>query len=159
MLVVLKRITVKTVVYVSLMVAGFTSPLMAQSFSEMVKPEVPAEVNNFPLDEAFLSRMEAAQKQLNTMEMTGDDESAAVDHTPAALAAQIERKPEVKAALAGHGLTPQDYILGYFALVSSLSAAEAENEEQVVDELQGINPDHIAFGKQFQDRISRLLDE
>lgn len=159
MLVVLKRITLKTVITASLLGVISISPLMAQSFSEMVKPEVPAEVNSFPLNETFLQRMEAAQKQLNTMEMTGDDEAAAADHTPAALAAQIERKPEVKAVLTSHGLTPLDYILGYFALVSSLSAVEAENEEQVVDELQGINPAHIAFGKQFQDRIGRLLDE
>lgn len=133
----------------------------AQSFSEMAKPEVPAEVNNFPLDEKFLVKMEAAQAELNEMDMSGEsqDEAGTGDHSPKALAARIEKQPKVKAALAEHGLTPQDYIYGYFALVSSVSAVEAESEDQIVDELKGINPAHLAFGKKYLDRIHKLLGE
>lgn len=133
----------------------------AQSFSEMAKPEVPAEVNNFTLDEKFLTRMEAAQAELNVMDMSGDgqNEAGTGDHSPQALAARIEKQPKVKAALQKHSLTPQDYIYGYFALVSSVSAVEAENEEQIVDELKGINPAHIAFGKKYLDRIYKLLGD
>lgn len=133
----------------------------AQSFSEMAKPEVPAEVNNFPLDEKFLIKMEAAQAELNEMDMSGEsqDETGTGDHSPKALAARIEKQPKVKAALAEHGLTPQEYIYGYFALVSSVSAVEAESEEQIVDELKGINPAHLAFGKKYIDRIHKLLGE
>lgn len=133
----------------------------AQSFSEMAKPEVPAEVNNFPLDEAYLSRMEAAQAELNTIDMSADDdnETGTGDHSPQALAARIEKKPKVMAVLTKNGLSAQDYIYGYFALVSSASAVEAANEEQIVDELRGINPAHIAFGKKHLDRIHKLLGE
>ncbi|MDM7849518.1 hypothetical protein QUF18_00545 [Pseudochrobactrum kiredjianiae] len=133
----------------------------AQSFSEMAKPEVPAEVNNFPLDEAFLTRMEAAQAELNTIDMSGEgnDEDGTGDHSPKALAARIDKQPKVKAVLEKHGLTAQDYIYGYFALVSSVSAVEAEDEDQIVDELKGINPAHIAFGKKYLDRIHKLMGE
>ncbi|WP_439272931.1 hypothetical protein [Pseudochrobactrum sp. HB0163] len=133
----------------------------AQSFFEVAKPEVPDEVNNYPLDEKFLSRMEAAQIELNGMDMSGDsdDDAGTGDHSPKALAARIERQPKVRAVLEKHGLTAQDYIFGYFALVSSVSAVEAENEEQIVDELKGINPAHIAFGKQYFERIHKLLGE
>lgn len=133
----------------------------AQSFSEMAKPEVPAEVNNYPLDEAFLTKMEAAQAELNTIDMSGqsNDEAGTGDHSPKALAARIEKQPKVMDVLKKHGLTAQDYIYGYFALVSSVSAVEAEDEEQIVDELQGINPAHITFGKQYLDRIHKLMGE
>lgn len=133
----------------------------AQSFSEMAKPEVPAEVNNFPLDDAFLTRMEAAQAELNTIDMSGEgnDEAGTGDHSPKALAARIDKQPKVKAVLEKHGLTAQDYIYGYFALVSSVSAVEAEDEDQIVDELKGINPAHIAFGKKYLDRIHKLMGE
>lgn len=133
----------------------------AQSFSEMAKPEVPAEVNNFTLNEQFLIKMEAAQAELNGMDMSGEGQDVAGtgDHSPKALASRIEKQPKVNAALEKHGLTAQDYIFGYFALVSSVSAVEAENEEQIVDELKGINPAHIAFGKQYLDRIHKLLGE
>lgn len=133
----------------------------AQSFSEMAKPEVPAEVNNFTLDETYLIKMEAAQAELNTIDMSAEaqDEAGTGDHSPKALAAKIEKQPKVKAVLQKHGLSPQDYIYGYFALVSSVSAVEAENEEQVVDELRGINPTHIAFGKKYLDRIYKLLGD
>ncbi len=132
----------------------------AQSFAEVAKPEVPAEVNNYPLDEVFLGKMEAAQAELNTMDMSGsDDDTGTGDHSPKALAARIEKQPKVKAVLEKHGLTAQDYIFGYFALVSSVSAVEAEGEEQIVDELKGVNPAHIAFGKQYLDRIHKLLGE
>lgn len=133
----------------------------AQSFSEMAKPEVPAEVNNFPLEDGFLTKMEAAQFELNSMDMSGEgqDEAGTGDHSPKALAARIEKQPKVMAVLEKHGLTAQDYIYGYFALVSSVSAVEAENEEQIVDELKGINPAHLAFGKKYLDRIHKLLGE
>ncbi|MCF7644662.1 hypothetical protein KQ943_04470 [Pseudochrobactrum asaccharolyticum] len=75
------------------------------------------------------------------------------------MAARIEKQPKVMDVLKKHGLTAQDYIYGYFALVSSVSAVEAEDEEQIVDELQGINPAHIAFGKQYLDRIHKLMGE
>ena len=157
-----------TIIAGSFLAAGFFAvmPLtghaaFAQSFSEVAKPEVPAEVNNYPLDEKFLTKMEAAQAELNTMDMSGsgDDEAGTGDHSPKALAARIEKQSKVMAVLEKHGLTAQDYIYGYFALVSSVSAVESENEEQLVDELKGINPAHITFGKQYIDRIHKLLGE
>lgn len=157
-----------TMIAGSFLAAGFlaglpltANPAFAQSFSEVAKPEVPAEVNNYPLDEKFLSKMEAAQTELNTIDMSGgsDDEGGTGDHSPKALATRIEKQPKVMAVLEKHGLTAQDYIYGYFALVSSVSAVEAEDEEQIVDELKGINPAHIAFGKQYLERIHKLLGE
>lgn len=153
------------IVVMAMMLALSAGPSLqaahSQSFSEMAKPEVPAEVNNFPLDEKFLVKMEAAQAELNEMDMSaeGQDDTGTGDHSPKALAARIEKQPKVKAALEEHGLTPQEYIYGYFALVSSVSAVEAESEDQIVDELKGINPAHLAFGKKYLDRIHKLLGE
>ncbi|AEW16918.1 hypothetical protein BAA13334_I00889 [Brucella abortus A13334] len=43
--------------------------------------------------------------------------------------------------------------------MSSLAAADAEDEPQLVDELKDINPQHLAFGKKYSERIRVLIGE
>ncbi|RCS22508.1 hypothetical protein DUT91_18415 [Phyllobacterium salinisoli] len=71
----------------------------------------------------------------------------------------VEAKPAVMAVLAKHQVKPRGYIVGYFALMSSLAAAEAENEPQLIDELGNINPEHVAFGRDNKTRIQQLIGE
>lgn len=122
--------------------------------------ETPAEINNFKLSEDFLSRMEKVQEQLGSMELSATEEEGQ-DATPSfdKMVKSIESRPQVVDVLKSQNITPTDYIFGYFALMSSLAAADAENEPQLVDELKDINPEHLAFGKQYSERIRVLIGE
>ncbi|MGU3573994.1 hypothetical protein ACLBWZ_00550 [Brucellaceae bacterium C25G] len=132
----------------------------AQSFSEVAPPPVPAEVNAFKLTPEFLSKMEAVQTALNGLDLSAMPEPDSEDEQSiATLIKGVEAKPEIMAILNQNELSAHDYITGYFALMSGLAGAEAEDEEQMVDELKGINPEHVEFAKIYQDRILQLLGE
>ncbi|GAA0597828.1 hypothetical protein [Paenochrobactrum glaciei] len=132
----------------------------AQSFSEVAPPPVPAEVNAFKLTPEFLSKMEAVQTSLNGLDLSAMPEPDNEEEpTIAMLIKGVEDKPEIMAILNQHELSASDYITGYFALMSGLAGAEAEDEEQMVDELKGINPQHVEFAKTYQERILQLLGE
>lgn len=139
---------------------GMSSVVQAQTAAEVTPPETPAEVNAFPLTEDFLSKMEKAQIELSKLETSAlSEEDQSIDPTLDSMTADIHTKPEVMAVLNRTGIEPRAYIVGYFALMSSLAAAEAENEPQMIDELKDINPQHLVFGKQYRDRIQQLLGE
>ncbi|MBB6260830.1 hypothetical protein FHS77_001371 [Paenochrobactrum gallinarii] len=132
----------------------------AQSFSEVAPPPVPAEVNAFKLTPEFLSKMEAVQTSLSGLDQSAMPEpDSEVEPTIAMLIKGVEAKPEIMAVLNQHELSASDYITGYFALMSGLAGAEAEDEEQMVDELKDINPEHVEFAKTYQERILQLLGE
>lgn len=132
----------------------------AQSFSEVAPPPVPAEVNAFKLTPEFLSKMEAVQTSLSGLDQSAMPEpDSEVEPTIAMLIKGVEAKPEIMAVLNQHELSASDYITGYFALMSGLAGAEAEDEEQMVDELKDINPEHVEFSKTYQERILQLLGE
>ncbi|GAB1580206.1 hypothetical protein [Phyllobacterium phragmitis] len=132
------------------------APAMAQP-----SLETEAEVNAFPLTEDFLARMEAIQTELQALNLTGQEEdtNAGEPVTLDSLTAGVEAKPDVMAVLTKHQVKPRDYIVGYFALMSSLAAAEAENEPQLIDELGDVNPEHLAFGREYKARIQQLIGE
>ncbi|MEN5249558.1 hypothetical protein [Brucella pseudintermedia] len=127
---------------------------------DVAPKQTPAEINNFKLSEDFLSRMEKVQEQLGGMELSATEEEGQ-DATPSfdKMVKSIETRPQVVEVLKAQNITPSDYILGYFALMSSLAAADAESEPQLVDELKDINPEHLAFGKQYSERIRVLIGE
>ncbi|WP_374828809.1 hypothetical protein [Paenochrobactrum pullorum] len=132
----------------------------AQSFSEVAPPPIPAEVNAFKLTPEFLSKMEAVQTALNGLDLSAMPEpDSEEDPSIAMLIKGVEAKPEIMAILNQNELSAHDYITGYFALMSGLAGAEAEDEEQMVDELKGINPEHVEFAKLYQERILQLLGE
>ncbi len=133
---------------------------IADDLLDVAPKSTPAEVNNFKLTEDFLSRMEKIQEQLSTMELSATEEEGS-DATPSfdKMVASIEARPQVVEVLKAQNITPQDYVVGYFALMSSLAAADAEGEPQLVDELKDINPEHLAFGKEYSERIRVLIGE
>lgn len=141
-------------------IPGFSGAALADDLLDVAPQETPAEINNFRLSEDFLSRMEKIQEQLETMELSATEEEGQ-DASPSfdKMVRSIEARPQVVEVLKAQNITPRDYIAGYFALMSSLAAADAEGEPQLIDELKGINPDHLAFGKQYGERIRTLIGE
>lgn len=133
---------------------------LAQDFLDIAPQETPVEINNFKLSEDLLARMEKVHEELGRMELSATEEEGR-DARPSinSMVASIERRPQVLEVLKAQNIAPRDYIVAYFALMSSLAAADAEGEEQLTDELKGINPEHLAFGKQFGDRIRELIGE
>ncbi|WP_139974772.1 MULTISPECIES: hypothetical protein [Brucella/Ochrobactrum group] len=127
---------------------------------DVAPKQTPAEINNFKLSEDFLSRMEKIQEKLSAMDISATEEEGQ-DATPSfdKMVKSIESRPQVVEVLKAQNITPSDYIFGYFALMSSLAAADAEGEAQLVDELKDINPEHLAFGKQYSERIRVLIGE
>lgn len=141
-------------------VIGVDMAAHAQTADEVMPAQTPDEVNTFKLSEEFLAKMERVQialSKLDTAAFSDGDEDT--DPSFDSMTKDIQSKPPVMAILNGEGLEPRAYIVGYFALMSSLAAAEAENEPQMVDELKDINPEHLAFGKTYRDRIQQLLGE
>jgi len=123
-------------------------------------PETPAEINNFKLTEDLLTRMEKIHGELERMQLSptseeGQDARPSMD----SMVKSIESRPQVVELMKAQNIAPRDYLLAYFAMMSALAAADAEEEDQLVDEVKGINPEHLAFGKQYGDRIRDLIGE
>ena len=137
-----------------------TGTAFADDLLDVAPEATPTEVNNFKLTEDFLSRMEKIQEQLSDMELSATEEEGS-DPAPSfdSMVSSIEARPQVVEVLKAQNITPRDYIIGYFALMSSLAAADAEDEPQLVDELKDINPEHLTFGKQYSERIRDLIGE
>jgi hypothetical protein len=145
----------RRILQATLLVICLVAPAAAQTSLETQE-----EVNKFNLTADFLTRMEAVQADLQTLDLTASDEEAPKGPvTLDSLTAGVEARPAVMAVLTKHQVKPRDYIVGYFALMGSLAAAEAENEPQLVDEFRNTNPAHIAFAKEHKERIARLIGE
>lgn len=123
-------------------------------------PETPAEINNFKLSEDLLTRMEKVHAELEKMQLSPTAEEG-LDAQPSmdSMVKSIESRPQVVELMKAQNITPRDYLLAYFAMMSALAAVDAEEEDQLVDEVKGINPEHVAFGKQYGDRIRELIGE
>lgn len=136
------------------------SMALAQDYLDVAPEATPPEINNFKLTEDLLSRMEKVHAALEGMELSATEEEGK-DATPTInkMVESIESRPQVMEVLKAHNIAPREYIVAYFALMSSLAAADAENEEQLVDELKDINPEHVAFGKEYSERIRQLIGE
>lgn len=131
-----------------------------QDYIDIAPAEVPREINEFKLSEDLLSRMEKVHDELSKLQLSATEEEGA-DPNPSIdqMVASIERRPEVVNVIKAHNISARDYILAYFALMSALASADAETEDQMVDEAINVNPDHVAFGKQFSERIRNLIGE
>ena len=123
-------------------------------------PETPAEINNFKLTEDLLTRMEKVHAELEKMQLSPTAEEG-LDAQPSmdSMVKSIESRPQVVELMKAQNIAPRDYLLAYFAMMSALAAVDAEEEDQLVDEVKGINPEHVAFGKQYGDRIRELIGE
>ncbi|MFC4626490.1 hypothetical protein ACFO1V_14975 [Daeguia caeni] len=132
----------------------------AEDLLTLAPRAIPTEVNNFKLTDAFLAKLENIHKKLATMQLSATEEEGR-DPNPSfdQMVASIQARPQVMEILNAEGVKPRDYIIGYFALMNSLAAADAAEEEQLVDELRDINPAHLEFGKKHSERIRELIGE
>lgn len=137
------------------------STAYAQNIIALPAPEEPtAAVNNFKLTEEFLAKMETIQPQLLSLDVTPTpEETRIVDPSIASMIASLESRPAVVKILEKEGITARDYILGYMALLNSLGAAEGADEETMIDETKNINPEHVAFGKKYAERIRNMIGD
>ncbi|MBV2141983.1 hypothetical protein KUG47_00545 [Falsochrobactrum sp. TDYN1] len=146
----------------SLAVLPFCIPAaLAEDILEIATPpETPAEINNFKLSEDLLTRMEKIHAALEEMQLSptaeeGQDAQPSMD----SMVGSIESRPQVMALMNAQNIKPRDYLLAYFAMMSALAAADAEEEDQLVDEVKNINPEHVEFGKKYSERIRELIGE
>ena len=141
-------------------------PLSApQAFAEDIlaiatPPETPAEINNFKLSEDLLVRIEKIHNALEKMQFSPTAEEGQVaEPSMDSMIASLETRPQVMALIKAENLTAREYLLGYFAMMSALAAADADEEEMLIDEVEDINPEHLEFGKKYGDRIRDLIGE
>ncbi|WP_245256472.1 hypothetical protein [Bartonella tamiae] len=119
----------------------------------------PAMIANYPLNEAFLTKMEIVQREMTnqsvylTVQETGNDVSIN------GLISAIEKNEKISTILKNNGLSPNDYIVGYMALQAALAAASsAEDKDAIFDETTTVSPQNLEFGKKNTDRIRQLLE-
>lgn len=129
-------------------------------FAVATPKETPAEINNFKLTEDLLVRMEKIHAKLESMQLSPTAEEGQ-DAQPSfeSMLKSLESRPQVVEVMKAENIAPRDYLLAYFAMMSALAAADAEEEDQLIDEVKNINPEHVAFGKQYGDRIRELIGE
>lgn len=122
--------------------------------------KTPEEINTFKLSEDLLTRMEKIHNQLEAMQLSPTAEEG-LDARPSmdSMVKSIESRPQVVEVMKAENIAPRDYLLAYFAMMSGLAAADAEEEDQLVDEVKQINPEHVTFAKQYGDRIRDLIGE
>ncbi|OYR20730.1 hypothetical protein CEV31_1013 [Brucella thiophenivorans] len=122
--------------------------------------QTPAEINNFKLSEDLLDRMLKIHNKLEDMQLSPTAEEG-LDARPSmdSMVKSIESRPQVVEVMKAENIAPRDYLLAYFAMMSGLAAADAEEEDQLVDEVKQINPEHVTFAKQNGDRIRELIGE
>ncbi|MFC0244659.1 hypothetical protein ACFOLL_08440 [Falsochrobactrum ovis] len=157
-----KKLHQAAVVTLSLIVVPISGPIaMAEDFFEIATPPAtPPEINNIKLSEDLLSRMEKIHAALEELELAPTSEEG-LDARPSmdSMIASLESRPQVVEIINAQNLTPREFLLTHFALMSSLAAADAAEETQIFDEAKIVNPEHLAFGQKYSERIRELMGE
>jgi len=128
---------------------------------EITKALETQDIANFPLTEAFLSKMEKIQAELVELPIEGEADASGDDLTISGLQQAIKARPLVMAVLDRHDMAVGDYVLGSMALSNALLAAVAsesgqEEETLFFDEPVIVSPENLAFGRAYADRIRAL---
>lgn len=137
------------------------SVAMADDFFEIATPPTtPPEINNVKLSEDLLSRMEKIHEALEKLDVSPTSEEG-LDARPSmdSMLASLESRPQVVEIITAQNLNPREFLLTHFALMSSLAAADAAEETQIFDEVKDVNPEHLAFGQKYSERIRELMGE
>ena len=59
-----------------------------------------------------------------------------------------------------NALEAKDYVVGYLALQASLAAASSlEDQDVIFDDSTTVSKENLEFGKQFADRIRKVLEQ
>ena len=72
----------------------------------------------------------------------------------------ISKDERVMNILKKNELEPKDYVVGYLALQASLAAASSlEDQDAIFDDSTTVSKENLEFGKQFADRIRKVLEQ
>lgn len=119
-------------------------------------PEI---VATFPLNEEFLLKMEAVHKDMAEASITLSEAETGNDSSIDGLVTTISKNDKITEILNKHTLEPKNYVIGYLALQASLAAASSlEDKDAIFDDSTTVSKENLEFGKQFADRIRKLLE-
>ena len=120
----------------------------------------PKIVAEYPLNEEFLVKMENVQKELSDASIKLSQSETGNDASVDGLVKTISKNERIMNILKKNTLEPKDYVLGYLALQASLAAASSlDDQDALFDDSATVSKENLEFGKQFADRIRKLLDQ
>ena len=120
----------------------------------------PKVVAEYPLNEEFLVKMENVQKELSDTSIKLSQSETGNDASVDGLVKTISKNERIMNILKKNTLEPKDYVLGYLALQASLAAASSlDDQDALFDDSATVSKENLEFGKQFADRIRKLLDQ
>lgn len=120
----------------------------------------PKIVAEYPLNEEFLVKMENVQKELSDASIKLSESETGNDASVDGLVKTISKNERIMNILKKNTLEAKDYVLGYLALQASLAAASSlDDQDALFDDSATVSKENLEFGKQFADRIRKLLDQ
>ena len=120
----------------------------------------PKIVATYPLNEDFLAKMEAIQKDMSDASITLSEADTGNDSSIEGLTATLSKNAKIMDILKKNALEPKDYVVGYLALQAALAAASSlEDQDAIFDDSTTVSKENLEFGKQFTDRIRKVLEQ
>lgn len=120
----------------------------------------PKIVAEYPLKEEFLTKMENIQKEMSDASIRLSEAETGNDGSIDGLVKTLSNDQRVMAILNKNAVEPKDYVVGYLALQASLAAASSlDDEDAIFDESTTVSKENLEFGKQYADRIRKLLEQ
>lgn len=120
----------------------------------------PKIIAEYPLNEAFLVKMENVQKEMSESTIRLSESETGNDGSIDGLIKTISKDERVMNILKKNALEAKDYVVGYLALQASLAAASSlEDQDAIFDDSTTVSKENLEFGKQFADRIRKVLEQ
>lgn len=120
----------------------------------------PKIVAEYPLKEEFLTKMENIQKEMSDASIRLSEAETGNDGSIDGLVKTLSNDQRVMTILNKNAVEPKDYVVGYLALQASLAAASSlDDEDAIFDESTTVSKENLEFGKQYADRIRKLLEQ
>ncbi|WP_455476102.1 hypothetical protein [Bartonella sp. B17] len=115
-------------------------------------------VENYPLTEDFLSKIERVIKEIEALPPELNTPNIENDNSIEGLTAFVSSLPQLSNILKKNNLTPKDYVIGTMALKETLTAIiKLEDEEIFSDKRSTVSLNNLKFGKKHIDRIRAIL--
>ncbi|MCZ2327923.1 hypothetical protein [Bartonella sp. F02] len=116
-------------------------------------------VENFPLTEDFLSKIEQIQKEIKNLPSESITPYAENDNSINGLVAYVSAQQKLSDILEKNNISPKDYVIGLMALQITLATVSAlENEDYFFDKKTTLSQSNVEFGKKHISRIRTILD-
>jgi len=104
--------------------------------------------------------MENVQKEMSESTIRLSESETGNDGSIDGLVKTISKDERVMNILKKNELEPKDYVVGYLALQASLAAASSlEDQDAIFDDSTTVSKENLEFGKQFADRIRKVLEQ